>query len=692
MKLPSELPSRNLPNPTRAIVGQRGVDYGNASAAIAAVGRANQNSAEAMISNAQEREKKAKNQALLDAAERENRARRETMDLMYGKDDKPGLYSRQGKNAMGLEEEYAKQFSSIRQRAMAGLQDQDAINELDKALSSLDLSNLDNVKRHEQKERVGYTTQLTADKADLAAQRVYLEWNNKETFDKSLKEAEDAAITMASVQGVDATEKILSARSGVYRTRLSAMLTQDDPATVLQAHKIYKDALDHGEIHWKDVQDLDRAFSAVMPKAEAYKEFKDFQGGNNIASSQAGEIFPAMLQVETGGRHYKDGGGVITSAAGAKGIAQLMPATAKEMAKELGIDGSAWLMPEINKYLGEKYFEKMQNKFGDNVLAVLSYNWGPGNVQDHIKEVGDPRKGEVSYDYFLATVPSDEARQYVPKVLGAMGMGTGKIDVFKADQKRGTMSPEVGKEFMALVDQQNTAIAAQEKQFRQTALDDVFAFIQQNKGNGWTQMPAVLRDRAVQAGFSDRLQTYTGETTPDMASFLYSLPPKELKAFDLNAPEVRFALSPQDYDRWKQKQEKLDDPAAMVSEDTRKSIVSRAFDKRGINDRTDEGKLAKASFNELLDVQIDGFAALNNGRYPNQAEMQSLVDDMFVKRRQSVDWWFDKEVVPYQAKYEDIPKNVRMDIEEELRGRGLPVTEPMVLREYLSQFDLVMED
>ncbi len=691
-KLPDELPSRNLPSPTRAIVGQRGVDYGNASSAIAAVGRAQQNSAQAMMDSAAAREEKARKQALLEAAERENRARRDTMDLLYGKDDKPGLYSRNGKNAMGLEEEYQKQFEAIRQRATAGLQDPDALEELNKSLNSLDLSNLDNVKRHEQKERIGYTTQLTADKADLAAQKVYLEWNNKDTFQKSLKEAEDAAITMASVQGVDATDKILSARSGVYRMRLTAMMNQDDPTAILQAHKIYKDAIGKGEIHWKDVQDLDRAFSSVLPKAEAYGALREFQGGNTIGARQAGEIFPAMLQVESGGRHTDASGAVITSSAGAKGIAQLMPATAKEMAKELGIDPSTWLMPEINQLLGQKYFEKMQNKFGDNVLAVLSYNWGPGNVQDHIKEVGDPRTGEVSYDYFLATVPSDEARAYVPKVMAAMGEGSGKIDTFRAQQFQGTLRPEVAKEFMALVEQQNNAIDAQEKQFRQSALDDVFSFVKQNQGNGWTQMPAALRVRASQAGFADRLQTYTGQTSPDMASFLYGLPPKELKDFDLNTPEVRFALSPQDYERWKQKQEKLDDPAAMVSEETRKAIVSRAFDKRGINDRTDEGKLAKASFNEILDVQIDGFAAQNNGRYPNQAEMQSLVDDLFVKRRQSIAWWPDKEVVPYQVKYDDIPKNVRSEIEEELTGRGLPVTEALVIREYLAQFELVMED
>lgn len=88
---------------------------------------------------------------------------------------------------------------------------------------------------------------------------------------------------------------------------------------------------------------------------------------------------------------------------GAKGLMQLMPDTAKEMAGELGIPYSEERLtadPQYNMALGNAYLNKMLGRYGGNsTLAVAAYNAGPGNVDKWIKEIGDPRKGAAEPFY-----------------------------------------------------------------------------------------------------------------------------------------------------------------------------------------------------------------------------------------------------------------------------------------------------
>lgn len=62
------------------------------------------------------------------------------------------------------------------------------------------------------------------------------------------------------------------------------------------------------------------------------------------------------------------------SAVGAKGLTQLMPATAKALGVQDAFD------PEQNLRGGAKYLRQLMNKFGDLPTALAAYNAGPGNV------------------------------------------------------------------------------------------------------------------------------------------------------------------------------------------------------------------------------------------------------------------------------------------------------------------------
>ncbi len=111
------------------------------------------------------------------------------------------------------------------------------------------------------------------------------------------------------------------------------------------------------------------------------------------------------------------------SHAGALGLMQLMPATASETARELGLSHRKdWLTekPSYNIQLGTAYLEKMLDRFnGSYALALAAYNAGPGRVPGWIADYGDPRTGEINEMDWIESIPIYETRNYVQRVLEA---------------------------------------------------------------------------------------------------------------------------------------------------------------------------------------------------------------------------------------------------------------------------------
>ncbi|NDG04748.1 MAG: lytic transglycosylase domain-containing protein, partial [Alphaproteobacteria bacterium] len=108
------------------------------------------------------------------------------------------------------------------------------------------------------------------------------------------------------------------------------------------------------------------------------------------------------------------------SSAGARGYMQLMPATAKQVAKQLGIKKfrtSDLSDPQINLRLGSAYLDKRIDDLGSLPLAIASYNAGIGNVRDWLETLGDPRQGSIDMIDWIEMIPVAETRNYVQRVL-----------------------------------------------------------------------------------------------------------------------------------------------------------------------------------------------------------------------------------------------------------------------------------
>lgn len=111
----------------------------------------------------------------------------------------------------------------------------------------------------------------------------------------------------------------------------------------------------------------------------------------------------------------------IISPAGARGLMQLMPGTARETAGKIGLTYDFDRLtsdPAYNIMLGSSYFANLLDNYNGNyVLAVAAYNAGPGNVRKWINANGDPRSTNVDVIDWIEAIPITETRGYVQRVL-----------------------------------------------------------------------------------------------------------------------------------------------------------------------------------------------------------------------------------------------------------------------------------
>lgn len=126
----------------------------------------------------------------------------------------------------------------------------------------------------------------------------------------------------------------------------------------------------------------------------------------------------AMLRQESG----FDAGAI--SYAGARGMLQLMPATARRVARRLGLRFSAYRLtadPAYNLTIGQAYLAQLLDKYdGSYVLALAAYNAGPSRVRRWIRNFGDPRDAAIDVVDWIETIPIGETRNYVQRVLEAI--------------------------------------------------------------------------------------------------------------------------------------------------------------------------------------------------------------------------------------------------------------------------------
>ena len=107
---------------------------------------------------------------------------------------------------------------------------------------------------------------------------------------------------------------------------------------------------------------------------------------------------------------------VALSPAGARGLMQLMPGTAAQVSRQLGLNDPGpygVLEPELNIRLGSTYLrDKLERYQGNRLAATAAYNAGPGRVDQWLGS-----NSMESFDLFVESIPFRETRDYVQAVL-----------------------------------------------------------------------------------------------------------------------------------------------------------------------------------------------------------------------------------------------------------------------------------
>jgi soluble lytic murein transglycosylase len=136
---------------------------------------------------------------------------------------------------------------------------------------------------------------------------------------------------------------------------------------------------------------------------------------DSVRTAAAGSALPAariyaVIRQESAFMHD------VRSSAGALGLMQLMPATARQVARRAKLPDAGrpdLLDPTRNLLLGSLYLARLEQRYGGHpVLASAAYNAGPGRVRRWL-----PGAGTVDSDVWIETVPFNETRGYLRAVL-----------------------------------------------------------------------------------------------------------------------------------------------------------------------------------------------------------------------------------------------------------------------------------
>jgi soluble lytic murein transglycosylase len=134
------------------------------------------------------------------------------------------------------------------------------------------------------------------------------------------------------------------------------------------------------------------------------------------------------------------------SGAGALGLMQMMPATARSTAKEAGLpfdEARLTADPVYNAQLGAFHLGQLLGAFnGAHVLAFAAYNAGPRNARAWIAAFGDPRDPNVDPIDWMERIPFAETRHYVQRVVENLHLYRARLgdptpDLFTSDLRRG---------------------------------------------------------------------------------------------------------------------------------------------------------------------------------------------------------------------------------------------------------------
>lgn len=612
-----------------------------------------------------------------------------------------GVYSRKGKNALDITNQTLPQFDA-------------QANEIGNSLTN-------------DRQRARWNQIVSGQRTRLDAELNRYEFGERQVY---YKQAEDATLTAAANNAVayydDPQQLAYYQNKGGRIIAMQGQRTGEAPELTQQKVLQYNSGISTavvGRLMQTDPIAAQRYYAQAYEGMTAEDQVKTSKllatGVRQQLGSQIGEAAYNAGTVGINGlsnliiQAESSGDPTAVSPKGAKGLMQLMPETAEEMAKELGVPYSEERLtadPNYNMALGNAYLNKMLGRYGGNsTLAVAAYNAGPGSVDEWIKKNGDPRTGQISEQEWINKIPYKETRDYTGKITSQLAPSTASSRLAAATSAANQIKdPQTRKYALDRIDDLNKAAQLQEKANFDQAADIAL-------DAGYSQIPPAMLDTI---GAEDRIKLQKldehrrkgTEPTTDEAKLrqFLSMPGEQFAQLSLQR-DIRPYLNNADFKTvqgsWNKAQagDFSDQRSTKAENDRLQTVMAQSGILTGTSLKANEPKNLERQqqFRAAYQGRKDAFF-MSHGRQPTAQEADDLASGLAIDVRlkgagffggdSTVKMW---QVAPEQmeASYVDkgdieigdIPAGTRAQIVGVLRRRGEPASEENIKALYIQR-------
>lgn len=319
-----------------------------------------------------------------------------------------GVLEKTGVNAEGSTEAIKAEMTKLREQQASTFQTPEEQQAFNNYWSKFEQSMLDNVTKHEFQQRSAVRT--TAKTAILSGieRDVVASYNNPEALAKQFEIARQTIRANPDGLPAEAVSGLEAESVSTLHLQVIQRMAQDDPGKALEYYEAHK-----GEVQGSGHAEAQKFIGAVSNIREVRSTVDEI-----IGSGPAADIVRSVMGAESGGEADP---AAALSDAGAAGLMQLMPGTARQVAKQLGLqhvvemDDTAlqeyWKTPagqRNNVRIGTVYLGQQIKKFGGDLeAALIAYNAGPENAVKFLN---------AGRDYNALPKPQ-ETLPYVKKVM-----------------------------------------------------------------------------------------------------------------------------------------------------------------------------------------------------------------------------------------------------------------------------------
>lgn len=343
-----------------------------------------------------------------------NKASDEARPLQF--DPEFGVFAQNGGNAMGSGATVSAGLENIKQKYLGQIEDPETKTAFERLWLKKTESIKDAVARHEMTQLGSYAAQTA--KASLLGgmQDAYNYYND----DSKIGQAIDDAVTAIRANQAGLPENAVAAAEAEAKSQIHlAVISRwaaEDPDTALDYYTAHKDELD-GKDHVTATQFV----SAARDNRRAMENVARITGTGGAGSNW---LWNNLIQAESAGDPNA------RSPKNAAGLAQIIPSTARYVAKQQGLTVFDNMNDEeviselqrntvLNENLGKTYLNEQLNRYkGDVEAALVAYNAGPDAADAFLKHNAGRAPGQRDYDVPGWKGVKNESEAYVKKILG----------------------------------------------------------------------------------------------------------------------------------------------------------------------------------------------------------------------------------------------------------------------------------